>query len=93
MAVDDEERENLSSKKHKLTKAAQAKLKAKEAEKAGKKGSDDESGDEDAYTALSKSLWTNGASKPPVGSFENCAACGKQFTVVCLLCTHYWKTS
>ncbi|KAF8891110.1 hypothetical protein CPB84DRAFT_1939292 [Gymnopilus junonius] len=28
-----------------------------------------------------RSLWTNGSSKPPVGSFENCAVCGKQFTV------------
>lgn len=66
------------SKKRKLTKAAEAKLKAKEKKK---KGSDDE--DEDAYTALSKSLWSNATSKPPVGSFEKCAVCTKQFTVVC----------
>jgi DNA repair protein RAD7 len=94
MAVDDEEGEKRSSKKRKLSKTAQAKLKAKERKKAGEKGSDDEDGDgdEDAYTALSKSLWTNGASKPPVGSFENCAVCEKQFTVVCHLCTCYRKT-
>jgi len=88
MDVDDGEKEK-PSKKRKLTKAAEAKLKAKERKKAGQKGSDDEDGDEDAYTALSKSLYTNGASKPPVGSFENCAVCGKQFTVVCPLCVYY----
>ena len=98
MAVDDEEGEKPSPKKRKLTKAAQAKLKAKERKKLGKKGSDDEDGDEDAYTALSKSLWTDGTAKPPVGSFENCAVCGKQFTVVCPLCTHHarrtrWKNA
>lgn len=88
MDIDDEEKEK-PSKKRKLTKAAEAKLKAKEKKKAGQKGSDDEDGDEDAYTALSKSLYTNGASKPPIGSFENCAVCGKQFTVVCHLCGYY----
>ena len=85
MDIDDEEKEK-PSKKRKLTKAVEAKLKAKEKKKAGKKGSDDEDADEDAYTALSKSLYTNGASKPPIGSFENCAVCGKQFTVVCHRC-------
>ena len=86
MDVDDEDEEEedeekpVPTKKRKLTKAAEAKLKAKEKKK--KKGSDDE--DEDAYTALSKSLWSNGTSKPPVGSFEKCAVCKKQFTVVCL---------
>jgi len=91
MDVDGEET-NKPSKKRKLTKAAEAKLKAKERKKAGKKGSDDDyndDGDEDAYTALSKSLWTNGASKPPIGSFENCAVCGKQFTVVCYFCVYH----
>ena len=76
---EDEEERPVPAKKRKLTKAAEAKLKAKEKKK---KGSDDE--DEDAYTALSKSLWSTGTSKPPVGSFENCAVCKKQFTVVCL---------
>jgi DNA repair protein RAD7 len=81
MEVD--EGEATPAKKRKLTKAAEAKLKAKEKKKKGKKGSDDEyDEDDDAYTALSKSMWTNGASKPPVGSFDNCAVCGKQFTVV-----------
>ena len=74
----DEDEEKAKPKRRKLTKAAEAKLKAKEKKK---KGSDDE--DEDAYTALSKSLWSSGASKPPVGSFEDCAVCQKQFTVVC----------
>ena len=79
MDVDGEDEEiPTPAKKRKLTKAAEAKLKAKEKKK---KGSDDE--DEDAYTALSKSLWSNGTSKPPVGSFEKCAVCNKQFTVVC----------
>lgn len=81
MDVDEEDEEKtVSPKKRKLTKAAEAKLKAKEKKK--KTGSDDDE-DEDAYTALSRSLWSNGTSKPPVGSFENCAVCEKQFTVVC----------
>jgi DNA repair protein RAD7 len=80
MDVDGEDEENtVSTKKRKLTKAAEARLKAKEKKK---KGSDDDD-DEDAYTALSKSLWSNVTSKPPVGSFENCAVCKKQFTAVC----------
>ncbi|KAF8959677.1 hypothetical protein BDZ97DRAFT_1666772 [Flammula alnicola] len=76
----DVDEEPAPAKKRKLSKAAEAKLKAKQ--KKGKKDSDDDDdGEDDAYTALSKSLLTNGASKPPVGSFENCAVCGKQFTV------------
>ncbi|KAJ7071936.1 RNI-like protein [Mycena amicta] len=79
-------------KKQKLTKAAEAKLKAKAKAKPKAKASakkkkkgddddfeDDEDEDEDAYTALSKSAWTD--KKPPVGSFSNCATCEKQFTV------------
>lgn len=72
-------------KKRKLTKAAEAKLKAKEKAKKKKGGEDGEYEEEDPYTALSKSLWNNGASsssKPPVGSFETCVTCEKQFTVV-----------
>ncbi|EGO21873.1 hypothetical protein SERLADRAFT_372518 [Serpula lacrymans var. lacrymans S7.9] len=61
-----------------MSKAAQAKLKEKEKAKAKKKAKKDD--DDDAYTALSKNLWTSG-SKPPVGSFETCAECEKQFTV------------
>ena len=74
-----------------MSKAAEAKIKAKEKEKAkakakGKKKAKDDDGDyedsedEDAYTALSK-MWKDSA-KPPVGSFEECARCKKQFTVV-----------
>ncbi|KAL0070717.1 UV-damaged DNA-binding protein rad7 [Marasmius tenuissimus] len=56
---------------------------AKGKKQKGKKGEDDyQDEDEDAYTALSKSLWSNaGPSKPPVGSFEKCVKCEKQFTV------------
>ena len=80
-----EEEEEAPAKKRKLTKAAEAKQKAKAKKK---KGSDDENynDEDDAYTALSKSLWANNgssSSKPPVGSFEECAVCEKQFTVVC----------
>ncbi|KAF6758516.1 DNA dependent ATPase [Ephemerocybe angulata] len=86
---DDEKAEELEespapAKKRKLTKAAEAKLKAQEKKKKGKgkKGSDDEEyEDDDPYTSLSKSMWSSGSSKPPVGSFENCARCEKQFTV------------
>ncbi|KAH6899224.1 DNA dependent ATPase [Coprinopsis sp. MPI-PUGE-AT-0042] len=41
--------------------------------------SDFDDDEDDPYTSLSKSMWTN--SKPPVGNFENCARCKKQFTV------------
>ena len=82
MGVEREDQENtVPAKKRKLTKAAEAKLKA---EQKKKKGSDDEE-DDDACTALSKSLWSNGATKPSVGSFEDCAVCEKQFTVVCCI--------
>jgi hypothetical protein len=75
-----------------MSKAAEAKAKAAAKKKAkgkkgkGKKGSDDdyeEDSEDDAYTKISKSLWNGaGSSKPPNGSFEKCAECGKQFTVV-----------
>ncbi|PPQ73574.1 hypothetical protein CVT24_007460 [Panaeolus cyanescens] len=89
MDVDqDEEEAPTPAKKRKLTKAAEAKLKAKEKEKMkkkkGKKGSDDdyEDDEDDAYTALSKGMFNvKGAKKAPVGSFEECAVCEKQFTV------------
>jgi DNA repair protein RAD7 len=86
--LDEPEEETPATKKRKLTKAAQDKLKAKEKRKAnqkGKKGGDDdkEGGEEDPYTALSKSAWGGAASaKPPVGNFETCARCEKEFTVV-----------
>ena len=57
---------------------------AAKAKKGAKGGGDDES--EDEYTALSKSVFNMGnrssGVKPPVGSFEKCAKCEKQFTVV-----------
>lgn len=81
MDVDEEDQSNAKKKK-KLTKAAEAKLKAKEK----KKHTKDADEEEDAYTKISKSLWSTGAApKPPVGSFEKCAVCQKQFTVVSLL--------
>ena len=70
-----------------MTKAAEAKAKAAAKAKATakkKKDDDDDSKDneeEDPYNALSK-MWKD-TSKPPVGSFETCARCDKQFTVVC----------
>lgn len=42
---------------------------------------------EDEYTAVSSSLWARKGSdavRPPVGSFEECAKCETQFTVVCI---------
>jgi len=81
MDVDWEEKEDKKTAKSKLSKAAEAKLKAKEKKKRGKKGSDDDE-EEDAYTALSKSLRPNSTARPPIGSFENCSTCNKQFTVV-----------
>jgi hypothetical protein len=73
-----------AKKKRKLTKAQEAKLKAEAKAKAKKNKELDESEEEkevDTYTAPSKSKWTD-AKKPPAGSIENCAKCGKQFTVV-----------
>ena len=71
------------TKKRKLTKAAEAKLKAQEKKKRGKKDSDDDD-DDDTYTTPSRSIWaSSGGEKPPVGNFEKCAICEKQFTVVC----------
>ena len=83
----DEPDEEPAPKKRKQSKAAAAKQKEKEkakAKKKGKKGDDDDyedDEDEDPYSALSK-MWKNDLPKPPVGSFEDCARCEKQFTVV-----------
>ncbi len=84
----DEPEEEPAPKKRKQTKAAQAKQKVKEKAKAKKKGKKEEDEDdyeddedEDPYSALSK-MWKNDLPKPPVGSFEDCARCEKQFTVV-----------
>ncbi|CAL1703119.1 unnamed protein product [Somion occarium] len=81
--LDETDEEQPAQKKRKMTKTAEAKEKAKAKANAKKKKGDDEDfedsdEDEDAYTALSK-MWKDN-SKPPVGSFENCARCNKQFT-------------
>ncbi|KAI6129766.1 RNI-like protein [Pisolithus croceorrhizus] len=65
--------------KRKVTAAAKAR-----ARKKAKEDGDYQSSSDDEYTALSKGMRTMGAtgnSKPPVGSFESCAKCTKQFTV------------
>ncbi|KAJ3554125.1 hypothetical protein NM688_g3267 [Phlebia brevispora] len=85
--LDDTDTEARPKKKVKLSKAAEAKLKAKEKAKAKSKkkksGDDDadysDSGSDDPYTALA-GMWKD-TSKPPVGSFIDCAKCGNQFTV------------
>jgi hypothetical protein len=66
-----------------VNKVEQLKLKAKEKAKAKKAKKDDDNDDdeeEDVYTALSKSMYQ--PTRPSVGSFENCAKCKKQFTMV-----------
>ncbi|KAI5119535.1 hypothetical protein M0805_002557 [Coniferiporia weirii] len=86
--LDDDEEDYKPAKKQKLSKKEEAKLKAKEKAKK-KKGKDDSESDseEDEYTALSRGAANNRAramasgAKPPIGNFENCAKCGKQFTV------------
>lgn len=56
-------------------------MKAKAKAKAGKDEDEDDDDDyEDAYTALVKDSYKS--TRPPVGSFENCARCKQQFTVV-----------
>ncbi|EIN07847.1 RNI-like protein [Punctularia strigosozonata HHB-11173 SS5] len=86
---DEEEPSPKRRKTNAKSKAAPAKAEKENAKAKGKgkgkskkgKGSDDdyEDDDDDAYNGLS--LWSTNASKPPVGSFENCAKCEKQFTV------------
>jgi DNA repair protein RAD7 len=81
--LDEPEGEASASKKRKLTKSAQDKLKAKEKAKAKKQaGNGEDSDEEDPYTALSKSAWSGASAKPPIGNFEKCAKCEKEFTVV-----------
>jgi hypothetical protein len=95
--LDEEDEEEPAQKKRKLTQAAKEKLKAKAKAKAKakqkKEGDDIDSEnldeDEDAYTALPKSLRRGenaSPSKPPVGSFETCQKCEKEFTVVSGAC-------
>lgn len=81
----DEVEEASPAKKRKGRSTAAAKAKAK---KKAKEDGDYEGSSEDEYTAISKSMRTmggNGDSKPPVGSFEKCARCEKQFTVVIMV--------
>lgn len=72
----------------KKRKGAKGKSTAAAKSKAKKKAKEDgeyEGSSEDEYTAISKNLWSMGGSgdpKPPVGSFEKCVRCEKQFTVV-----------
>lgn len=75
----DEPEEAPKPKKRKLTKAAEAKLKAKAKAKKEKDEEDDD--DEDVYTALVKDSYK--PTRPPIGSFESCAKCKQEFTVVC----------
>lgn len=78
-----------AKKKRKLTKAAEAKLKAKEKaslqKKKGKVIDDDddkEDEEEDPYKAKSKGLMSSATGKaPPIGTFHECAQCQKKFTV------------
>ena len=72
-----------ASKKKEAEKAkAKAKAKAKKGDNDDYNASTDE--DEEAYNAPSKSFFRTGAAaKPPNGSFEKCARCTQQFTVVC----------
>ncbi|KAI9570701.1 RNI-like protein [Boletus coccyginus] len=80
----DEAEEESPVKKRKGAKGkgtAAAKSKAK---KKAKEDGEYEGSSEDEYTAISKNLWSMGGSgdpKPPVGSFEECVRCEKQFTV------------
>lgn len=87
--LDESEEEKAPAKKRKTTKAAEAKQKAKAKAAAAKKGSkdddyeDSEDEDDDVYTALSRNMVANAAASPPKpGSFEDCARCEIQFTVV-----------
>jgi DNA repair protein RAD7 len=82
--LDDPEEESPSKKRKSTKGRATAAAKAK-AKKKAKETGDYEGSSEDEYKAVSTNLWSmggNGGPKPPIGSFENCARCEKQFTVV-----------
>ena len=67
---------------------AAAKAKAKKGKKAASDDEDDDDDDDyDPYNALSK-MWKSDLPKPSIGSFDNCARCEKQFTVVRLSAPH-----
>ena len=79
----DEPEGTPKKKKRKVSKAVEAKLKAKAKAKAKRSkdnDDDDYDGEEDAYTALVKTSYKS--TRPPVGSFEDCAKCEQEFTVV-----------
>lgn len=67
-----------------MSKVAQ---KAKEAtKKKGSKGADSDNNDDegsDSYRAILRALRADNRAKPSVCSFEDCAKCVKQCTVVC----------
>ncbi|KAG8777714.1 hypothetical protein FRC15_011162 [Serendipita sp. 397] len=89
--LDDSEEPNPPKKKRKLTKAVEEKLKAKERAKMEKKTGrksmpdDDDADDDDEddpYKAKSKGVMAQALeSSVPIGTFQNCATCGKKFTV------------
>lgn len=85
---DSEEEITQPKKKRKLTKAAEAKLKAREKatmeQKAKKsKPESDEDEEEDSYKAPSKGIMSGAVGgQPPIGHMKNCAQCNKKFTVV-----------
>lgn len=84
--LDESENERPAGKKRKLSKKAEAALKAKEKAKKKKKRGEEDDSSEDEYTALSRAANGNrnasSDARPPNGSFETCAKCDKQFTVV-----------
>ncbi|KAF8638840.1 hypothetical protein AX17_001898 [Amanita inopinata Kibby_2008] len=72
----------LLTKRRKRTKVSAVKLKANGKKKPVDDDNDFDPQEDDVYTALSRSLRTGESSaRPPIGSFERCAECDKQFTV------------
>lgn len=87
--LDDDEDSGASKKKKKPTKAQLEKEKAKAKAAAAKKRkrAEDDSDYDDEEDSYNKPSAANGAASgpaPDIGSFENCAECGKRFTVVCI---------
>ncbi|KAG8978502.1 hypothetical protein FRC05_010747 [Tulasnella sp. 425] len=84
--LDDDEDSGASKKKKKPTKAQLEKEKAKAKAAAAKKRkrAEDDSDYDDEEDSYNKPSAANGAASgpaPDIGSFENCAECGKRFTV------------
>lgn len=90
-ASDDlDETEEKPAKRRRRSKAAEAKLKARQKANQKKKSKnngdeDDDDSEDELYNALSKMRGSENTPKPPIGSFDNCARCEKQFTVVCAM--------